>query len=383
LRGDTAAATATINDILDKDGSPSNSAFAAEFFYDYGNPIRAAEIFKEFPDDRSLVRQADALYLSGNIPNARNIWILLTASKQSEIKAKSLYNLAVTETNPSKIRSYLEQIPASLENAEEGKKSDYAVYGTIRYARLLPAEDALKLLETKQQDVVAPFEAARKSEIAVLIKEFGSKETKNKRIAQIQGEIAVIRAEQYEDPLLALEILRREREIETPEKSIAKSWLLLNKFPKDERMYQWAIWLFDFQRRYGETDMLIKNASFNNITGSWLDLHKGIALIRNDNLDGALKQFKAIADLTLWTVPANMARILEARHSAEEALEYYKAAASFEKKPENTARIQYRISRCLHILGRDAESKTALETAIRLKPDYLIAIEELKRLNSL
>jgi tetratricopeptide (TPR) repeat protein len=353
LKGDITAATAHVNEALKNKNALSNGAsiqqstrqFAAEFFYDYDKPVRAAEIFAQFPDETSALRQADALWLSGNTQNARNVWALLVNSTKPEVKAKSLYNLAATETQPDKAKDYLAKLSVVLQ-ADSKTDADYSSLGKIRYSRLLNAQDAINNLQAQTQN-----------------------------------------------PLIALELLRRQREIWTPDKTIAQTWFLLGKNPTDERIYQWAGWLFDFQRRYAETDMLVKNAEFNNLSGGWLELHEGISLILKDRLDDALVHLKAViaaapatvntAAGNLWSAPANIGRILEARHSASEALEYYQIAANLEKGAENAARLQFRISRCLHSLGRDEESKAALEAALSLKPDYLPALAELKRLESL
>jgi tetratricopeptide (TPR) repeat protein len=356
LNGDITAATARVNEALknknvpasngpsvQQSSRPSIQQFAAEFFYDYGKPVRAAEIFAEFPDETSALRQADALWLSGNAQNARNVWISLVNSTRPEIKAKSLYNRAATETQPDKAKDYLAKLFVALQ-ADGKTNADYSVFGKIRYSRLLNTQDAINNLQT-----------------------------------------------QVQNPLIALELLRRQREIWTPDKAIAQTWFLLGKNPTDERIYQWAGWLFDFQRRYAETDMLVQNAEFNGLSGAWLELHEGISLIQRDRLDDALAHLKAVvaalppaaantAAGNLWPAPANIGRILEACHSASEALEYYQIAANLEKGAENAARLQFRISRCLHSLGRDAESKAALEAALTLKPDYLPALAELKRL---
>ena len=54
--------------------SPGFVRFAAEFFYDFGSPFRAAELFAMLPGEEALSRQADAWWLAGDTENARNIW---------------------------------------------------------------------------------------------------------------------------------------------------------------------------------------------------------------------------------------------------------------------------------------------------------------------
>ncbi|MDR2446566.1 MAG: tetratricopeptide repeat protein [Treponema sp.] len=338
LGGDIASATARINELLKTSKSSKVWNFAAQFFYDYDKPLQAAQILAQFSDEESIIRQADALYLSHNTASARSFWTMLSTSQNNAYKLKSLYNLAATETNPQKTAAFLELLATALLSHDDPSAS-YATYGVIRYSRLLPPEVAISYLEPHQ--------------------------TVN--------------------PLIELEMLRREREIRTPEKVIAQAWISLNKRPSDARFYEWSGWLFNFLRRPNEMDWLIQNAAYNNITGTWLDLYKGISLISAGDLDGAYEQLKLILhDNRYYAVPANLARIMEARHNnTEEALAYYEEAVLRRiDSPEIAARIQYRISRCLYLLGRREESKNALEKAIALNPNYLTARAGLKQLDS-
>jgi tetratricopeptide (TPR) repeat protein len=339
LGGDIASAAARTNELLKTSESPKVWNFAAQFFYDYDRPLQAARIFAQFSDEESIIRQADALYLSKNTASARSFWTMLSTSQNNAYKLKSLYNLAATETNPQKTAAFLEQLAAALQ-LHDDPSAPYATYGVIRYSRLLQPEAALSYLE--------PHYAV--------------------------------------NPLIELETLRREREIRTPEKIVAQAWLSLNKRPSDERFYEWSGWLFNFLRRPDEMQWLIQNAAYNNITGSWLDLYKGVSLISTGDLDGAYEQLTRILyDASSYAAPANLARIMEARHNdTADALAYYEEAVLRGiNSPEIAARIQYRISQCLYLLGRNEESKNALEKALALNPNYLAAIAGLKRLDSL
>jgi tetratricopeptide (TPR) repeat protein len=337
LAGDTASATARVNGLLGAKPSAFSKRFAAEFFYNYESPLRAAEIFSQFSDEKSIARQADALYLSGNTESARSVWTLLAGSDNAEMRVKSLYNLAATEKNPQKIVKYLESLDENLLKMD-ALDQPYAIYGLIRSTRLQPPEKAAAVLEAK---------------------------AKTDKLAE---------------PLIHLEILRRQRELWTADKTKAETWLLLNKYQTDQRLYEWAGWLFDFQKNYSEIDYLVKTASFYNISGSWLDFHQSVMLILAGKLDAAYERLKAFPpDTRLYAAPANMARILEAKRDMENALAYYKKAAVLESNAENAARIQFRISRCLRFLGRDEECKTALKTALSLNPGFLDARAELKR----
>ncbi|MDR0643399.1 MAG: hypothetical protein LBG05_00595 [Treponema sp.] len=342
LKGDTAAASVQINAILmKKDVSQTEKKLAAEFFYHYGKPSQAAEIFSQFPGEDNMLRQADALYISGNEQNARNVWTLLLSSQQNYTKIKSLYNLAVTETDGDRKRDYLEQLAEILKSGEL-KNSVYELYGILHYSRLLSVQAAMELIDR----------------------------------VFMQGE----------KPLADLERIKRGREIWTQDKMVAQVWFLLNAYQKNESLYQWAAWFFDFERRYNETDMLIENAAFNDVAGDWLILHEAIGLISHNEIASARELLESVPpEHASWTIFAVLGRIYEmnrSRESIEKAVDYYKKASlqNADKSVENAARLQYRLSRCFRFLGRDVESKAALETAIKLQPDYLDAMTELKRM---
>ena len=66
----------------------------AEFFYDHNNPMRAAELFLSLGEETDINRAADALALAGEIPAARNIWLVLSGDNIDRIRLHSYYNLA-------------------------------------------------------------------------------------------------------------------------------------------------------------------------------------------------------------------------------------------------------------------------------------------------
>jgi hypothetical protein len=340
LKGDIAAASVQINALLvKKDVSRIEKEFAAEFFYNYGKPSQAAEIFSQFSGEDGMVRQADALYLAGNKQSVRNLWTLLRSSQQDYVRNASLYNLAAVETDVDEKRNYLEQLVETLklDNVED---SAYELYGVLQYSRLLPAQDALDMLER----------------------------------FSVWGK----------NPFADMEKVRRGREVWTQDKAVARAWLLLNTYQGNESLYEWVAWFFDFERRYGETDILMKDAAVNGIAGDWLIPHKAVGLIRNNEITSAQELLEAFPQDS-WVVYADLARIYELNHSRmsiEKAVDYYRKAINqgMERNVENAARLQYRLSRCLRLLNRDAESRAALEAALELKPDYLEATAELKRM---
>ncbi|MDR2258521.1 MAG: hypothetical protein LBE14_05170 [Treponema sp.] len=329
--------------------SPEFLRFAAEFFYDFGDPLRAAELFSRLGTDTDIIRQADALWLSGRPENARNIWTILvspggeTAPVETlpAVTARALYNLALTAADSREAAAWLEQLTAMPAAAGPDRK-----YGIIRYSRLLDTLRGQALLEQGLQDF--PL-----------------------------------------DPLLDLELLRRHAapagrgETWEPGRVTGETWLLLGRHPEAEELYQWAAWYFDYQRQRDETAKLLKTAARHHFDGPWFRLHEALGSLGDGNLDRAEKILLDIPPETAaWQVSANLGRILEARLSPAAALERYETAASLVQNREEAARIQLRIARCLKSLGRAQESRRVLEYALDLNPDNLNARLELRRLDT-
>jgi tetratricopeptide (TPR) repeat protein len=339
--------------------SPDFLRFAAEYFYDFGDPLRAAELFSRLGTEMDIIRQADALWLSGRPENARNIWALLVSpagghqaaagSVPPALAARVLYNLALTAADNREAAALLEQLIA-LPSAAPGIAGSGAVpgadivHGIIRYSRLLDTPQSLTLLERS-------------------IKEFPR------------------------NPLLDLEVLRRRSgpagygETWETGRVVGETWLLLCRYSEQEELYQWGAWYFDYQRQWAETARLLKTAERYQFNGPWIRFHAALGSITGGDLSRAEELLLAIPAAD-WPVFANLGRILEARLAPAPALEYYELAASLAPNREEAARIQLRIARCLKSLGRDEESRRVLEYALDLNPDNLNARLELRRLDN-
>ena len=350
LNHDIPAAAYQITGLLSNPGTrtPDTIRLAAEFFYDFGNLPRAGELFSLGSGERDLARQADALWLMGRVAPARSLWAALLSPSAGnasnprsspEVKARALYNLAATAENTAeKIAGFTRFL------LEAGEDSPYRAYGVIAYARLLD----------KEQDS------------------------------------GVLEGEPSGNPLVDLELLRRQEEAWPLEKMIAETWLLVNRYPRDPKIYQWGCYFFDHQRRYDETARLIAQAARYHINTPSLALHESLRLIRADLLDEAEDRLKDI-DGSIWQVPANMGRIREIRRNHGAALAYYQTAADLtardkrgepmetRKDLKNAANIYYSISRCFRALGEEAKSLGALEQALRFDPHYLNARLSLER----
>ncbi|MDR1278932.1 MAG: hypothetical protein LBK02_09280 [Treponema sp.] len=353
LAGDTAGAAAEIQGALYQNpASPDFLRFAAEFFYDFRDPLRAAELFSRLETEEDLIRQADALWLAGQPGGARNIWTILAAPAGTppspSIAARSLYNLALSAEDSREAGGLLARLaalppPDPASAASElvpGAAAQSRIYGIIRYSRLMNTAPALALLEE------------------------GGKQFP-------------------QSPLLDLELLRRRGEIWEPGRMIGETWLLLGRRPQAEELYRWAAWYFERQRQPAESAALLKIAARRGFDAPWLRFHEALGFMETGNLDQAVETLRAIPpETTGWEVFADLGRIFESRRSPAAALEYYEAAAVGAQNPEQAARIQIRIARCLHALGRVRESRRVLEYAEDIDPGNLTVRLELDRLDN-
>jgi hypothetical protein len=204
--------------------------FGADFFYDHGNFVRAAELFSHFTDDRGIARQADALWLAGFAESAETLWKMAGVDgRPGDARSRSLYNLASVSSSPDEQQIWLEMLFQDDLSYEPGR-----VFALIRFSRLAPPDRALAILEKTDRS----------------------------------------------EGLFDLEMLRRKSKAWSVDKTVAEAWVLVNNHPRDSRLYQWAAWYFDFQRRYEETALLLVQAERDGAKEPWLDLHKAFALIR-------------------------------------------------------------------------------------------------------
>ncbi|MDR2209944.1 MAG: hypothetical protein LBO65_00545 [Spirochaetaceae bacterium] len=403
LDGDVHEAEIMVNGLFDSGGrvSPETQLFGGEFFYDHGNFYRAAELFSAFTSDRFLARQGDALWLGGFIEQARGLWKIAAASGEGRtgqfqgnpdqsagdpgrrpmeesdppaVRARVLYNLASSAGDAQEEGQWLEQLFASDSQDPPGR-----IFAVIRYSRLVPPAQALRILDQTDQT----------------------------------------------EGLFALELLRRKSEDWTVDRTVAETWLLLNGHPQDGRLFEWAAWYFTFQRRYEEAAMVLRNAGINRVEGPWSALHRAFARMRERNLEEAEKILRSIVrapqegrsqsapgrrQQPLWQAGANLGLVLDMGQKPQEALQYYEiamaqlsgggrlfaqgnsgeeartgqgipaAGTSLERR--DASRVQTRIAGILRLLGREQDSLRALDYALDLDPENLEASLEKRRLDS-
>jgi tetratricopeptide (TPR) repeat protein len=338
LAGDVRGASENIQGALAVFPSRSLIRFAAEYYYDFGDLRYSAELFSLLPDEADLTRRVDALWLAGYAGRTRNLWRTKSETGSPAAQSRALYNLAVTAENDNEKAALLER----LSKLNTGDPSHY--YGFIRYSRLFNAHRAIDLLETERQF----FDPSISSNV-----------------------------------LVDLEILKRKTEIGEVGRIIAETWELLDLHPQEENLYQWGAWYFNLQNRNTENEFLLRNAARNNFSGQWFNIHESLRLIREGRLDLAEEILTAIpAGERTWATSANLGRIFESRHAPSRAVENYERAMAALPAGEfiNASRIQVRIAHCLRTMGRNTESRQALEKAVELNPDNLNARFELSRM---
>jgi len=338
--GDISGAESSINYLLNT-GANEIKRMAAEFFYDYNNPLMAAELFLSLDGENDYGRAADALALAYEIPGARNIWLALSSETQSEgskARLRYLYNLASSSPTIAEEESWLERLFSQSQTQSRGGPLDsLSVYSVIRYTRLLDADRSIAVLE------------------------------------DING-----------NSLLGLELLRRKQPTWPPTRAASEVWVLLSRINDDTDLYEWAAWYFEFQKLYSEETRLLKDAARKGMTGAWFDLHTGLALIRAGKISEAEKilesRFRDPVSSD-WRIAANLGRIKESRRAISSALEYYQAAAALVKDKPSAALVQLRLGRCFEALGRMAESYRAIELAFELDSDNINVRREFRRID--
>jgi len=338
IRGDYQGAASDIQTIVYFLPSPDSFRLAAEFNYDFGDLQRSAELFFMINDEEAFVRQADALYLAGFQESARMIWFILADAPNR----RSLYNLGVTSEDDAEAAFWLEKLINVNTEDDTFNLTDALVrqFGLIRRSRLQETSEAISTLQSS------------------------------------------VKSQLSENPFIDLEICRRTAPSWALGRQIAEAWLLLDRHGGNEDMYEWAAWLFLFQRSYSEAKILLNRQEMFKFKEQWTKIYKALVLMFDGNLDDAQDIMLSIpTDEAEWPVHANLGRLMEAQHSPSKALEQYELAVSKAKNPGTAARIQIRIAKCLTALNRPIDSILALQYALELDSDNLTARIELDRLS--
>ncbi|MDR1787790.1 MAG: hypothetical protein LBR16_05000 [Treponema sp.] len=325
---------------------PSLRRFTALLLYSEGRPARAAELLASSSSAEDLELRAAALYKAGAQADALEVWEALSDQDDRTIRIRSLYNsAAAAKGEGGQKKALLEALFSLLSEDDLGPYGREAgLHGLIRYSRLLPAAEALAILE----------ESAWRGEA-----------------------------------LVNLEILRRRTETVPPERAAPEVWLLLGKYPQNEALCRWAAWYFEYQHRYDDLDRLLANAARAGTGGAWLAEYQAIALLRQGRQSEAEALLAEVpAAERSWTVWANTGAAEEYRGAFAGALERYEQAASvltaggaLRGKGKQAARLQLRIAQCLRALHREGDARRVVRYVLSLDPDNIEAKGLLQRLD--
>ncbi|GHU21357.1 hypothetical protein FACS1894164_01520 [Spirochaetia bacterium] len=336
LNGATKKASEQLDRMTQGEPDPQVIQLAGRFFYDYGQPEKAAKLLSSLFYDENVELQADALYLSGLEDSARDLWKTLTMSLDPSVRIRSRYNLATTTNNPAEALNLLEQNSADLWIVPD---PNYRRYTTILQTRLLDPPRAFAVLEEM--------------------------------------------AYQEHSPLIDLEYISRRQDRVSVDKTVAELWLLLNRYPEEESLYEWAAFFFEYQKRPAEMKILLEHIDHKAIEGAWVDMYHGLRALQENRLNAAGEYFEAIpAGNAPWQVTANRARILEQRSQFQPAIVLYQDALASTKNPAQSAKILIRISRCFSAMGWEEDARVMLKRARETDPDSLIIRLETQRLIS-
>ncbi|MCL2214993.1 MAG: hypothetical protein FWC06_07275 [Treponema sp.] len=351
LRRDFTGAFADIQTLL-KSPSVKTLGFAAEYYYDFGDLLRSAEIFSHLSEytaiqgltsesetevsSFAMIRQSDALYLAGYEEAAAGIWKIMAESNFNEV---SLYNLAVTAEDQNTALLYLEKLVKNNALTKLNRLPSLAgQYGLIRYSRFLDNSGALALLQSNP------------------------------------------RFPQFDYPYIDLEICKLYAQEQNLGRQLAETWLLLDRHERNEDLYKWAAWHFFFQRRFDEAGILFDRIDQFYMSYPWTSTYKAVKFMNEGYLEWAEHILRSIPPQDAdWTHYANLGRLMEALHSPSRALENYEIAAAMVKNPKTASRIYVNMARCFSALNRPNDARHSLQYAVNLDSDNHAARLELDR----
>jgi len=334
--------------------------FAGEFYYDFGDLARSAEIFSLINNASAMSRQADALYLAGFQESAVNIWNILTldaaklpAQTQTQIGTddsqivSSLYNLAVIaleQNDTEKASVFLERLYNTNSSETNNRVLNCRQFGLIRYSRLHELPRGAAVLQSN-----AAFPPSK-----------------------------------Y--PYIDLEICKRLSREWNLNRQTAETWMLLDRHSENEDLYRWAAWHFYFQRRFDEIPILIDRFNMLRYSSSWVNFYKALLLMNEGDLEAAENVLLSIPAFdAAWYVNANLGRIYEQMLSNQRAIHQYETAISknelsIYQNKKTAARIYQRMARCYTAISRPNDALKTLLQATELDPDNMSIRLELERL---
>lgn len=326
LADDPAYARAIVRDRLaDLDVLPKSVLrFLAEFSFDFDDPAAAAALFSRLEGVSAALRRADAAFLAGNVDQARESWL---SGVSSAFVPEALYNLARTAVTEAEAASYAARLTSEAPDFMPGILLAYRLAGDLGSSDFL-----------------------RKS------------------------------VERTRDPILALELIRNEAPRLGIERTIARTWLLVDAHPNDHRITEWFAWYLQINGVTDQLDFLLRRDP-DDVDAAWLHTHRGLLLARSGDLRSAeALLMKAAGTDDDWRNAANLALLAEYSRNPEEALRRYEIAASLCPRGKDAAELQRRIGRVLVNRGKREDARRTLEYALDMDPENRRARADLRAL---
>ena len=325
--------------------NPAVIRFLARYHYDFGSPLTAGELFSRLGGIDNLEMAAASLYLADRPESALTFWRAISDMPAAPPgpRLRSLYNIA--SLAPDSSVAGLEKI--LIETGGEIGKTDAALPAFVLYTRRLPAARALAVLEADERTGT--------------------------------------------EPLLDIELHKRNAERNGVLKTVGDTWLLLNRHQTEDMVYQWAAWYFEFQKLYDQSAFLKHFAERNTIDSRAVTINESLKAMRAENFTAAESLFRSLLDdkpvdtgrkstgtpaMQSWLVYANLGLVQEIRRSPREALDSYLEALRLlpasglnPAGKKNMAKLYLHAARCYDLLRMPDATRTALEKALELDGD--------------
>lgn len=304
----------------------------AHLLYDFGLPEEGARLFyslyKEEGKREYLLHTADAYVKAGDFSAAKSLWQHMLGDLSGPNLILALYNLGSLSDSISERQDYFARL-LQIQKLHE--------YALVQYSRLLQREEGKALL--------------------------------------VQSSLYA------KSPLLQLETEKKDI---AGTRSIYKTgslWLVLNRFPLDERMYHWAAWYFYSIGNLQELEKLFSMAEEHTIEFPALLLYRALLSMERGHPAEAETLLAANTDKA-WYIPANLAKVYETTYRIVQAIEYYQIAASQADSPVVQSRLYECIGTCYVKLDKKFEARRSYEYALQLNPNNITAAFLLQRLEA-
>lgn len=310
----------------------SFDALYANLLYDFGSPEDAALLFRKLYEQdgnyKYLLQEADAYVKGGNILKARGVWKELEQNLSGSGLITVLYNQGSTGADPAERKDYFLRL-LSIDKFHE--------YGVLQYTRLLPHTEALSFLRS----------------------------------------LPIYKTH----ALLQLEALRLEYSGANRPFVPGSLWILLNRFPQDERLYHWGAWYLYTIGNIQELEKLLAMAQEKGIQHPSLVLYPALRALEQGKLETAQKLLASYPSRECY-IPANLGKLYQKTYRILNAIEMYQLAASLAQDTKIESRLYHQIGDCFLSLEKLSEARRSYEYAIQLNPNNIEATFALQQLNA-